>query len=1125
MTNNIRSFGMPGRRSQLTSKPARATGGSTGNRIPRLSSKAITEDSGSFFNPTPFPAAGYGPVASLGEQQMSPGIPGYSSAFVYNSVLYTVFPCYVRPLIPHVQANSSPILVTSFDLSGLNEAGTLPVPSSGALCPAPWQLSPNPSYPCVSSQAGLSSCIAGGNPFIFWQDTKGSMAMQMQEGSGSGSSPSLTAASWAKLLDISGNQLWSFPQNDPVDISAVSIDDQTILVATIQASGLFVGRYNPADIQTSAGATDPGTWKAAQQWTFSLAQLQAACPGLRGLGANLSTEWYSFTADSSFFVASLWDSSANIGYLFYIPLDLVSMPLMFLGDLPGGGAAAITGFNTPSVAPVALKKDPAGRLRMYWLAPGGRLIIATQPSNSAEPGELAAFSVDYQPQSSAVWAPSSVPCLSVAFTPSPNSVPTTVVNDPDGLESEPDAFPVAENIFCLNGGNSGLSFLSGPLGRLQPVTGLSGELTSQSQRAVVFGITEGPLPIPNENTRHYQFAGGYPADAGDFVYGLNNVQDNTRTFTQAYTRGIMSEEESAKGVGPAWDISFSGGVTLGQGSSDATQTLQSFTQQSMTEQGTQLVKPTGTLFSRGVVMTTNLYRFLEPLSDSSGDYEVANDACRYAEIACSFQGENDLTDYAPSMITPGDITSYTRPAWNKAMSALGYPRPTYFEDVVLPNAYVFDGGCNYIEFDWTQDSQSSTGYGHTTTSYSEFGWTFDASIYAGVSWGEGVEIFGFGEGTQGKFMAGFTVALAGNSQTAQEQDWHMGIQSFACPPPTPGFAGYLSYTFRVYFLPSSQQNLDELLQYSNDPTLRNIVDPNSRPWRVLSEVVAYTRVEADGKTVTSYPPSGTDISAAAPTVPAADNASQWTAASGAPTSWVPGASVSYMVVYVNGAVTAAEGSWSAPVQVGAYSCPQLAIPVDSTGFAASRRVFRRFGNGTPQLVLTVGDNSSTTCIDNSPAFNLIPPSTAPAIPSPLDAGQWNARSNYPGSNVWTPGNQVSYAVSYLYKNAQSAGETAIGPWSPWATVGAFAYPILSQIPLPAPLPAGSPFEYVGRRIYRQAQVPGGSGNSIIQSQTLVFELDDTQGGSLPTTASDPPLPYTFSATQESSAAMVARSGN
>ena len=266
--------------------------------------------------------------------------------------------------------------------------------------------------------------------------------------------------------------------------------------------------------------------------------------------------------------------------------------------------------------------------------------------------------------------------------------------------------------------------------------------------------------------------------------------------------------------------------------------------------------------------------------------------------------------------------------------------------------------------------------------------------------------------------------------------------------------------------------------------------------RVLSEVVAYTRVEADGKTVTSYPPSGTGISAAAPTVPAADNASQWTAGTG------PHELGSRCLCQLHGRLCewGRDGGRGFVVRSGTGRC--LLVP--SVGDSRRLDWFRGFAPRIPKIwqrYAPIGfdgrDNSSTTCIDNSPAFNLIPPSTAPAIPSPLDAGQWNARSNYPGSNVWTPGNQVSYAVSYLYKNAQSAGETAIGPWSPWATVGAFAYPILSPIPLPAPLPAGSPFEYVGRRIYRQAQVPGGSGNSIIQSQTLVFELDEHKVGPFP----------------------------
>ena len=50
----------------------------------------------------------------------------------------------------------------------------------------------------------------------------------------------------------------------------------------------------------------------------------------------------------------------------------------------------------------------------------------------------------------------------------------------------------------------------------------------------------------------------------------------------------------------------------------------------------------------------------------------------------------------------------------------------------------------------------------------DFTWTFNSSIYAGVSYGEGVSFLGMGESMQAQYMAGVTVNLNGSTQTQKQ---------------------------------------------------------------------------------------------------------------------------------------------------------------------------------------------------------------------------------------------------------------------------------------------------------------------------------------------------------------------
>jgi hypothetical protein len=170
----------------------------------------------------------------------------------------------------------------------------------------------------------------------------------------------------------------------------------------------------------------------------------------------------------------------------------------------------------------------------------------------------------------------------------------------------------------------------------------------------------------------------------------------------------------------------------------------------------------------------------------------------------------------------------------------------------------------------------------------------------------------------------------------------------------------------------------------------------------------------------------------------------------------------------------------------------------------------------PELVATILDNTTTQFFDTAPMVNFAPPSTE--VTFPTQSNQWAARSNFPNSRVWVPGNQVRYAVSFVYPD----GETTLGPWSSWQTIGAFAFPTLSNLPCSQDANvAGQNYPVcIGRKLYRNCQAPGPNGGTeIVEVQELVATINDNTG----TTVLDaPPPPAEWTSTVKTPAGVIAK---
>ena len=211
-----------------------------------------------------------------------------------------------------------------------------------------------------------------------------------------------------------------------------------------------------------------------------------------------------------------------------------------------------------------------------------------------------------------------------------------------------------------------------------------------------------------------------------------------------------------------------------------------------------------------------------------------------------------------------------------------------------------------------------------------------------------------------------------------------------------------------------------------------------------------------------------------------------------------GDTVQYAVSFVNAAGESPLSAWSDAVPIAGSICAGVTVPTDSKGAATTRNLYRQFGSSAkPVVVLTILDNTTTEVFDDVPALNFAPPTQAPVFPT--DTEQWAARSNFPNSPVWIPGNQVQYAVSFVYAN----GVTEIGPYCALQWVGSWAFPELLNVQLSADVavPGANYPVCIGRNIYRSTQGPGPNG-TVVQIETGV--LVATVPLNTATTAQDPP---------------------
>jgi hypothetical protein len=981
--------------------------------------------------------------------------------------------------------------LNSIDLTNLVDQpdGTLTIDETtfgGAVSEQTFKL--NDGYSSVHSESPSASAatIVGANLCLFWNDDGKGPVGSVCDANNVSQTPRL----WYELHTPIGEKLSTITEKSH-DIAATTLDADNLLIAiqckTDDVRCVWIGQYQLSQGRTDArtGSNEPGSWKAVACWVFSLHSLVGQ-DHVDKLDGSLHMDWYSFGIPTTsndppaawlgltFFTPD--DESASVCW---IPMDFATPPALLLWNYGPTVKYSLKSEIYPCSQPVTLRRSPSGAMHFYTIFLGEKenttVSVYTMPGNKAPTDPtILQITGDCIPRGKTHQLKINRPLVS-AFLVSNTAVQTTVTGD-QTHSAHVGAFPVGEAIFAH--ANDILRYHSYPFGRVQQVPNESMLNTTGANILAVRGIFDGPFPMPEQNLVSLA---GTSASFADVKYGTSHQSSSFRSKSTKVSVGVRSSLTTTKGIGPAWDIEVGGGWAWA--STSTTEKIQVMD----LKQSVQLTGPddhhvvrNGSIIGSAMQFFAHVYRFLVPVSPGSPTYKVDPDACQWATMWAAPIGEQALP-YTPYSVTPGDITSYTEEAWNATMSRLGYPGSNYIQEVVVANAYPFKPTAPYLEVPVAVANSPDVSFDMSKSDFTESSWSFDTSVYGGISGGGGIDIFGVGQEFQWSVLGGMSSSVSNGHGGTNTTSWGVGVEGIVLPP-LPSDApentvGVQTFTARLYLLPASSRWTDELRTLL-DPAIGGQIDPHSEPWRIVYQVVSYTLTDG-----TRYP--ALDEPPVAPTSPTVDLASMRYPTG--PGVWESAGAVSYAVKFANsrGGLT---GPLSAPQTVPATrgACPRVTVPVDAStpSLTTKRLVYRQIDDGPLVLVRTILDNASdsSTFYDDDPAVTFKPPATLTIDPGEKWAGRatgesdvwtvlpaWISYAN--GAVDMTRGNQLSYSVSFTFASPDGkklpqtwSRESMLSDPSKSTPIGLYAYATMSNIPT-FPTTPGLP-TCTGRNIYR-----------------------------------------------------------
>ena len=373
---------------------------------------------------------------------------------------------------------------------------------------------------------------------------------------------------------------------------------------------------------------------------------------------------------------------------------------------------------------------------------------------------------------------------------------------------------------------------------------------------IISGIIDSPIPLPLENYAQYNL-GETEKVAGNLVYGSSDINTSSHAVTNKWTAGFKSSGKATEGVGIAWDISFDAGmgsVTERTQESTISSALNISAKLSQDQAFTPVsINLNGTLQTAGAEFTIDAYRFLDPVGNVVMDATTSDSgqSPKAAAVLLTMSSSGSMS-YLPYAVIPGNLSSYTPEALNKRMYQLAHPDdkdkqtdfPNYYGEVIYANAYPFTEDKPYLEYSWSEDSQTVQEYTQFKSAYTENSWTYDGEGYVGISFGGGVSIFGLGEEQEAEMLFGASYSSETTETAIKESEWGISLDSDWGPPARENISHTVTrYAFRLFFLPvpkspsklSANHWVQELCNYmpEGSDTPAAAIDQNSGCWRIV----------------------------------------------------------------------------------------------------------------------------------------------------------------------------------------------------------------------------------------------------------------------------------------------------
>ncbi|HSE23586.1 MAG TPA: hypothetical protein VLB68_18100 [Pyrinomonadaceae bacterium] len=666
------------------------------------------------------------------------------------------------------------------------------------------------------------------------------------------------------LLESDGKTVLT--PNECSDLSATTVGDNIIILACGHASsssnsagGTFVAIYDTRDLDTSANK-----WVA--KWHDYLPnELPDDFPLSEAQGRmHVSVEWFSTvdpnaqkTDPPAYFVGVFVQPEVfRIGGEPSRPVNM-SFYRMSLGEQAGSEISITLARALSTVFPfdffANLIRDPAGRLRS-WISENGKrdfqavIFQVTVGDNGGGMGLNPASGESITVADDPINMP-----FSLFYVFSAGQSDATV----NGQSTT--QYPVYEFVFYGRGGQCQVN----RCGTIEVIPDFSVRKTKEDLKIplnVISGIIDGPMPVPLENFKDYDPGPG-ETNAGSMIYGLEKSKDSSHKVSNKWSLGFESQGKMTTGVGPAWDISFKGGMGSEEGDSSGTTTSYDLTVDALItaskSNNDPSIVPDGVLRAVGVQFSITAFRYLDnfgPAVDSTNN--SATNGLKAAMVTQSMVDESVL-NFKPYMVTPGKLESYTPEAINATMKGLGYTAtPNYFGDVIMTNAYPFTDPTNpYLGYSWSKDGTSGQSFSQWAESFQETSWNLDLHAYGGVSGTSGVSVFGEGAELEWDIMAGIDYSHDSISDTDKKSGWSIGLGDKWGPPSREDLPESVSaYDFRIYFLPVPVPPSTLTKTYWTTElitqTKQGGIDGNSGCWRVVYVV---TRIEhVDGSNPYHY---------------------------------------------------------------------------------------------------------------------------------------------------------------------------------------------------------------------------------------------------------------------------------